>query len=301
MRLAVLAATLAWLGTALALSGLRWCARPALVERLRPYVATATGSSTSARPLLSGASFRDVIGPLASQVGERLARLLGPADPLALRLARVHLPTDVAAFRTRQLGQAGLGLLVGVALASASRPGPAIVTPCLVGGPLLGFLVAEQRLASTTRRWRERATLELPVVAEQLGMLLGAGFSLGAALGRLGERGDGVIAADLRRVGGRMRQGLSEAQALREWADLADIAPITRLVDVLALDREAADLGRLVSEEARTIRADAHRRMLEQLERRGQQVWVPVTVAALVPGVLFLAVPFLEAVRLFAG
>jgi hypothetical protein len=37
------------------------------------------------------------------------------------------------------------------------------------------------------------------------------------------------------------------------------------------------------------------------MERRAQTVWVPVTVAALVPGVLFLAIPFVEALRLFSA
>jgi hypothetical protein len=73
------------------------------------------------------------------------------------------------------------------------------------------------------------------------------------------------------------------------------------LVPVLALNSEAADLGRLVSEEARAIRREQHRRLVETMERRGQQVWIPVTVATLVPGVIFLAIPFIEALRLFAG
>jgi hypothetical protein len=30
-------------------------------------------------------------------------------------------------------------------------------------------------------------------------------------------------------------------------------------------------------------------------------VWIPVTVAALVPGVIFLAVPFIDALSLFAN
>jgi hypothetical protein len=30
-------------------------------------------------------------------------------------------------------------------------------------------------------------------------------------------------------------------------------------------------------------------------------VWIPVTVAALVPGVIFLAVPFIDALRLFTN
>ena len=42
-----------------------------------------------------------------------------------------------------------------------------------------------------------------------------------------------------------------------------------------------------------------HRETLDLIERRSQQVWIPVTVATLVPGVMFLAVPFIEAMRLF--
>ena len=87
--------------------------------------------------------------------------------------------------------------------------------------------------------------------------------------------------------------------ALREWARLADVDALTRLVNVLALHREGGDLGRLISEEARTIRSEVHRELIESIERRGQQVWIPVTVATLVPGVLFMVVPFIEAMRLF--
>ncbi|MEZ5207903.1 MAG: hypothetical protein R2690_13215 [Acidimicrobiales bacterium] len=73
------------------------------------------------------------------------------------------------------------------------------------------------------------------------------------------------------------------------------------LVAVLALDRETTDLGRLVSDEAHRVRNAAHRLQIERSERRAQQVWIPVTVAALVPGVLFLAAPFLQAMQLFSG
>jgi hypothetical protein len=44
-----------------------------------------------------------------------------------------------------------------------------------------------------------------------------------------------------------------------------------------------------------------HRDLVEIIEKRGQQVWIPVTVATLVPGLLFLAVPFTEALRLFTS
>ena len=78
----------------------------------------------------------------------------------------------------------------------------------------------------------------------------------------------------------------------------AQICPLLKW-QVKCLNREASDLGRLISEEARSIRRDVHRQLIETIERRGQQVWIPVTVATLVPGVIFLAIPFTEAMRLF--
>ena len=94
---------------------------------------------------------------------------------------------------------------------------------------------------------------------------------------------------------------MSEVDALREWAAVADVEALDRLVPILALNREASDLGRLVSDEARSIRRDLQRTLIETVERRAQQVWIPVTVAALVPGVLFMAVPFIEALRVFSA
>ena len=73
------------------------------------------------------------------------------------------------------------------------------------------------------------------------------------------------------------------------------------MVAVLTVNRQSGDLARLIGDEARAVRRDVHRELVETIERRAQQVWIPVTVATLVPGVIFLAVPFVEALRLFAN
>ncbi len=298
--MAVVSAIVLWAGVTLVLSEMRWFARPPLAERLRPYTPGGMGRAP-ARGLLSLESFQDVIGPLSERIGEHLARAFGVSETLALRLARVHSPLDVAGFRLRQLGWS-LGALGAAALLTAAlRPAPLLGVILLLSAPLLAFLVVEQQLSAASARWQRRLFLELPVLSEQLAMLLAAGYSLGASLNRLATRGAGAGADDLRRVTGRVRQGLSEADALREWAALARVPALDRLVPVLALDREASDLGRLISEEARAIRRDVQRELVETMERRSQQVWVPVTVATLIPGVVFMAIPFLEALRLFSG
>jgi tight adherence protein C len=287
-------------GGALLLSEVRWFRRRGLVERVSPYVPGRPGVVGGA-PWLTADSFRAVVGPLAQAVGEAVARAFGVTEALARRLERVHSPMDVTAFRVRQLGWAAVGLAGGVVLALALPVPGLMALAFVVGGPLLTFLVVEQQLAAESDRWKRRIFLELPVVAEQLGMLLGAGYSLGSALSRLAERGQGACGRDLRRVRGRARQGLGEVEALREWADVADVDALRRLVAVLAVNRQSGDLARLIGEEARSVRRDVHRELVETIERRAQQVWVPVTVATLVPGVIFLAVPFIEALRLFAN
>jgi tight adherence protein C len=287
-------------GSTLLLSQIRWFRRRPLADRLAPYV---PGGSTarSTGILVSAEGFGQVLGPLARALGERVARAVGVTEPLAVRLERIGSPLDVTAFRVRQLGWAAVGLLTGSVLAVATQQSGPVALLLIVTGPLIGFLVVEQRLAGESQAWQRRVFLELPVVAEQLGMLLSAGYSLGAGLGRLAARGKGACGRDLQRVVGRIRQGLSETEALREWATVADVDALHRLVGVLALNRQSGDLGRLIGEEARAIRRDVHRGLIETIERRGQQVWIPVTVAALVPGVIFLAVPFIDALSLFAN
>jgi Flp pilus assembly protein TadB len=297
---AALVALALFVGSTLVLSELRWFRRRPLVDRLAPYVPG--GASARRRgAVMSAASFGQVIAPLARAVGEQAARAFGVTESLAVRLERVHSPLDVTAFRVRQLAWAVAGLVgAGVVAAAAGQSGP-VALVFVLGGPVLAFLVVEQQLATASARWQRRIFLELPVVSEQLGMLLGAGYSLGAALSRLATRGTGACGRDLVRVTGRIRQGLTEVEALREWATVADVDALRRLVSVLSLNRQAGDLGRLIGDEARSIRRDVHRELVETIERRGQQVWIPVTVAALVPGVIFLAVPFIEALRLFAN
>lgn len=300
LRWAVPIGLVTWVGVTLILSEVRWFARRPLDERLRPYVAGGW-QRAGKTGLLSVDSFREVIAPFASAIGDGLGRLFGIREDLSTRLRRVHSPLDPVALRVRQLGWA-TGAFVAASLLTLTATLPIPVGIVLVlGAPLLAFLTIEQQVATASARWQRRLFLELPVISEQIGMLLSAGYSLGAALDRISRRGSGACARDLAQVGLRVRQGLSDAEALREWADLADVDAVHRLVSVLSLNRDTGDLGRLISEEARAIRREVQRQLAAQIDRRAQQVWIPVTVAALLPGTIFLAVPFLQAMQLYSS
>ncbi|MBO0693668.1 MAG: type II secretion system F family protein [Acidimicrobiaceae bacterium] len=298
-RLVLLAGLLGWVGATLVLSGWRRFSRPSLTERLRPFVAGAS-SAEERQSALSVDSLAGVLRPMLAGFGDRLSSLFGVTESTDARLRRIHSPVSAAEFRVRQFAWSGAGLAFGLLAAAGGLPLPAVILG-LVGGPLLGFLVVEQRLSAASRNWQESLRRELPVIGEQLAMLLNAGYSLGAALTRLAERGQGCAARDLGLVVNRVRQGLSESQALREWADRAGVEALDRLVGILALNSEAGDLGRLVGNETRQARRDLQRVTAAAIERRDQQVWIPVTVATLIPGAILLAIPFLAALRLFSS
>lgn len=298
-RLTPVLALCGWLGAVLVLSSTRWARRPALGRRMAPY-RPVTGATT-APPASSTASLRDALGELARDVGDAVARAAGIGRDTERRLDRADSDLTVGELRTRQVTWAVVTLAAaGGAAVALGLPGP-VALLVLVAAPTVAFLVPEQQLDAIGARRRERLVLELPVIAEQLGMLLATGHSLTGAVGRIATRGSGVAADDLGRVAARIRQGLGEHEALAEWADRVDVPALHRLVAVLALHRQAGDLGRLIGEEARSMRLESHRHLLEVIERRSQQVWIPVTVAALVPGLLFLSVPFIEALRRFGA
>lgn len=286
------------LGTALLLSQVRWFARMPLAARLAPYSSAGLGRHTRAGQPVS-TSFETLTSGLGRWAGSRIAVFSGQRTGLERRLRRLHASVDAASFRGRQLlGSFAAAALAGVvALTLGASPGPFAI---LVGGGFtLVLVVVEQRIVAADEQRRARIRRELPVVAEQIAMLLSSGFALHGALRHVAHRASGAVAEDLGRVLTRIGQGVAQERALREWADLVDVDAATRFVDVLSLDRHAADLGRLITTEVRQIRASLQRDLVAAIDRRAQQVWIPVTVATLVPGVIFIAVPFTAALATF--
>ncbi len=235
------------------------------------------------------------------QLPRRVAALFDADAELASRLSAAGLGGTPASFRARQLGGA-VGSLAACATAlslAGASAALALGGALAAGGAAYG--ICEQRLSAQVAARRALITEELPIVAEHIGMLLASGMSLTGALRAASQRGKGFCAADLERVTAQVSGGSSVEMALAEWADVAGSAEIRRFVGVLTLHSDATDIAALVADEARSARLEAHRRLIERIERRNEQVWIPVTVAALVPGAVLLAIPFSDALRDYAA
>ena len=281
-------------GVMLLSTAFRWGRHRPLASRVAPYrgagrVADAGGTRVGLALAI----------PLAETVDRLLGRLSEAHDELDHRLRRIGSPLDPIAFRRQQLGGAAAGLGVGlVAVIAVRPPWPGALVAVAATG-LVGLLWPEQRTRTASARVRRALEQELPLVLEQLATMLDAGLSVHGTLQRIADRGSGPCAPGFADVCARLRHGVPDRVALDEWAAVAGVPGAGRLCTLLTLG--APDLGRLLETEAGQLRRDAHRRLIERIERRSQQVWIPVTVATLVPGVLFLAVPFIEALRLYSA
>lgn len=291
---------LMFVGFLLCISETRWARTVPLNDRIRPYL-PGRAPGRARHDAWSVDSLRRFLGPMLTEMGDRISAALGISDPAAARLARIGEHPDVVAFRLRQCALAGMALLVGAGLMGMAGAPPFLVVVSLITAPTLAYLITEARLTQQSQRWQAELTAELPIVIEQLGMLLSTGSSLSGAIQRIGARGAGRCASGFAQITRRISQGLSEIEALREWADQTAVPAVSRLVAVLALNREASDLGDLIAHEARSIRRECHQQLVEDIEARGQKVWIPVTVATLLPGVIFMAIPFVDAMRKITG
>ncbi|MFV0317951.1 MAG: type II secretion system F family protein [Microthrixaceae bacterium] len=289
-------------GTWLILGTFRPLRRVGLRRRLAPYsLAGSADPGTWSDPVGLAGSVQAVLVPLAEGLGERLAHLGGIQTDIRTRLRRAGSPLEPAEFRLTQFLRALLSLAAALMVMVWLQPPAGIWVMALIGVPLLVVLAGEQQLETAIEGRSARLEAELPVMSEQMAVLLASGMSLGATLERICARGHGAVAQDLREVQLSVRQGSSEIDALRAWADLARSPGVEHLVGVLCMHRDATDLGALLATEARSIRADAHRRTIESIERRAQLVWIPVTVATLVPGLILIGVPFVSAMSRITG
>lgn len=284
---------LLWVGAAVSLAG----AVPAPVtvrRRLAPFVSA--GLTPTERLGSTGTLNMWLVFSL-----RRVVMRIGSETALNMRLERAGIRVTAVMFRTTQ-AVAGFAALVVAAALTVVFPLPAaVVFGLLAGLPVVAVWGCEQVLTVALRRRTDLVVRELPLVIEQLAELMKNGVGIAEACAKVAVHTHSVVASDLGRVAREIAHGVRDEVALQAFADRHDVVAIHRIVAVLDAHRHASDLGGLLAEEVRELRLAAHRDLLALMQQREQQVWIPVTVATLVPGVLLLGVPFVYTLGVVLG
>lgn len=290
-RLLIASGAMAAAGGAAALSVAPWFGRVSLHHRVGHYV---VGASSGAGP---GHGPSPVITrlPLAEWATASIPAVLGDA------LACTHRSSEVERIRIVSLASAMVTLAATAGALAVVSPGPVVGLVLLMALPALASTLPILRVRSDAEKWRAAVGQALPELCERTAILMGTGRSLTAALHLSASSMSGPMGRDLALIDVRLACGHSLDEALTEWADRLRLPAVDRLVAVFALHGETPDLGRLISREADATRAAAHRDLLARIDRRAEQVWIPVTIAALVPGAIFLLLPFFAALNAFSG
>jgi len=209
----------------------------------------------------------------------------GPAD-LQARLDAAGLALPAADLLAVKAGAALVTLLACLPLAPSLPGRLGLLVPLAV--PAAAFLVPDAWLR---RRIRDRARAmeaELADVLDLLRVAVAAGLPAARALGEVGRRHPGALAAELRRAAAEVELGTPAPAAYATLARRAPAGGIPALVAALErAARHGAPLARTLAAQAAEARAARARRAAEHAARAAPKIQLVVALL-LVPSVLLL-------------
>lgn len=232
-----------------------------------------------------------------------LERLGSTSDSVATRLNQVGLPPNVEHFRLWQfvcaLASAGLATALA-AVVSTWRPiglfsWLLFVLVAFCAGPL----ALDRWLTYWVKREEQVIAQQVADTAQLLALSISAGESIPAALARVARVCGPELARQLQQVLDAVDSGVAQSRALAALSQRTHSLQLARLLDtlIIASDR-GAPLATVLREQARDLRDEARRSLLEAGGRREIAMMVPVVFVILPITILFALYPGLVALDL---
>lgn len=246
--------------------------------------------------------------------GAALVRFLAAAGAAVRPAARAGVPHDLEARIAAAGSPAGLGPRETMAakLAAAVTAGALAVTLgsllpgrlgllAMLAGPVAGFLGPDLWLRRRAGERARRVRADLPAMLDLLRVSVQAGLPLTSALGAVGRRSGGPLAAEWRRVGREVELGVSSPEALRRMVWRLPAPEVVALVAALErAARHGAPLSETLAAQAREARHARRRRIQEEAAKAGPKIQLVVALL-LVPSVLLLVAAALVSALLGPG
>jgi len=287
-------------GALLVLTSLLRSRRPALVDRVAPYLQDLPNASRHAGPSRSGTAPTTVgwavFGPSVRRLAAGVERVLGGSTSIRRRLNRLGSAMTTEQFRVQQVAWglvafaavAALGLLL--ALRSAVAPLPTLVA--CAAAFVVGVLARDQALTTAVRRREERMLAEFPTVADLLALSVAAGEGPVPALERVAAVSHGEMARDVQLVLGQVRTGTPVHRALDAYAARTGVPVIARFAEGLAVAIErGTPLVDVLHAQAADVREAGRRALIEAGARKEVAMMVPVVFLILPVTIVFAFFP----------
>jgi tight adherence protein C len=224
-----------------------------------------------------------LLARLARRAGVRAA----PRD-LDVRLAAAGMPLGLTAGDVVALkAAAAVGLVLFAFPLAAVLPGR-LGTVVLPAAPVVGFFTPELVLARLKRARAARIADELADVLDLLRVAVAAGLPVGRAMGEVGRRMNGVLAAEIDAAAARLQLGASRGAVFAELVARCPAPGVATLAAAIArADRHGAPLTPALEALAAEARADQARRLHDAAARAAPKIQLVVALV-LVPAVMLL-------------
>lgn len=286
-------------GLLLIVLGAPWRRRPALDDRVLPYLAelrSAADYVLAGSVPVTSATVSALVGPWLRRLATAMGRLIGGGADVRRRLARAGSQLDVEELRVEQVtwglfaAAATAGLGMAAALRGSLAPAPLVVG--VLAAFLVGLLARDWRLSQQVAAREEAVLAELPAVVELLALSVAAGEGPVAALERVTRTARGAFPSDLRELLGHVATGTPVAAALDRLAATTGVTAVTRFASTLAvaLDR-GTPLVDVLHAQAADVREAGRRSLLETGARKEVLMMVPVVFFVLPVTVVFAFFP----------
>jgi tight adherence protein C len=286
-------------GLLLIVLGAPWRRRPALDDRVLPYLAelrSAADSVPAGAVPVAPTTVSALLGPWLRRLATAWGRLVGGGADARRRLARAGSQLDVDELRVEQVtwglvaaaATAGLGLVAS--LRGALAPVPLVIG--IAAAFVVGVLARDWRLSRQVAAREEAVLAELPAVVELLALSVAAGEGPVAALERVTSTARGAFPSDLRELLGHVSTGTPVAAALDRLAATTGVTAVTRFASTLAV---AVDRGTplvdVLHAQAADVREAGRRSLLETGAQKEVLMMVPVVFFVLPVTVVFAFFP----------
>jgi tight adherence protein C len=229
---------------------------------------------------------RAVLG-IAMRIGSSFGvhRVATP-ESLAERVAAAGSPGSLRVRDWTALKCAGaIVALLGAALTAGSYPGR-LEFAVVVVAPAAGYLLPDYWLGRTARGRADAALHELPGMLDLLRVTIEAGRSPLAAMGLVGLRFDGPLAAEWRAAAAQVALGVPQDAALEQVGRRVPVAGVHTFVETLAYSKRAGlSLADALAAQAAAARHARRQQIREQAARAGPKMQLVVALV-LVPSVM---------------
>lgn len=166
-----------------------------------------------------------------------------------------------------------------------------------ITGVGLGWLIetaVKSSVAKSKRRRRtERLNFALTPFLQQVRLKITSGNSLQKALASATNAGN----QDIEYLQNLLRSGMDIERSSRLWLDDFQAPGKQRLADLWSTKTTTSEILTLIEDILKWLDSEQRFYLTSEIERRNQLVWIPVTVAVLLPGMIFIAIPLEATLR----